>query len=144
VAILAPPERQGEDYAILESVRHDDRVHNYETARRRKDGSLIDVSVTVSPIKDERLKHSSSSDGIETTNRTGDGTAYDKPNSPSPDFITLSWKTRPSNEGRVPSQSRSRLTWVHTRIPVVINNARCQFHCCLRPVGERRKSLGLP
>jgi PAS domain S-box-containing protein len=51
VAILAPPERRGEDYAILERVRLGDRVHNYETIRRRKDGSLIDVSVTVSPIR---------------------------------------------------------------------------------------------
>jgi PAS domain S-box-containing protein len=51
VAILAPPERQGEDYAILEHVRRGDRVHNYETVRRHKDGSLIDVSVTVSPIR---------------------------------------------------------------------------------------------
>jgi PAS domain S-box-containing protein len=51
VAILAPPERRGEDYAILERVQRGDRVHNYETIRRRKDGSLIDVSVTVSPIR---------------------------------------------------------------------------------------------
>jgi PAS domain S-box-containing protein len=51
VAILAPPERRGEDYAILERVRLGDRVHNYETIRRRKDGSPIDVSVTVSPIR---------------------------------------------------------------------------------------------
>jgi PAS domain S-box-containing protein len=51
VAILAPPERRGEDYAILESVRRGDRVHNCETVRRRKNGSLIDVSVTVSPIR---------------------------------------------------------------------------------------------
>jgi PAS domain S-box-containing protein len=51
VAILAPPERRGEDYAILEGVRRGDRVHNCETVRRRKNGSLIDVSVTVSPIR---------------------------------------------------------------------------------------------
>jgi hypothetical protein len=42
-------ERRGEDYAILESVRRGDHVHNCETVRRRKDGSVIDVSVTVSP-----------------------------------------------------------------------------------------------
>jgi PAS domain S-box-containing protein len=51
VVILAPPERRGEDHAILEHVRRGDRVHNYETVRQRKDGSLIDVSVTVSPIR---------------------------------------------------------------------------------------------
>jgi PAS domain S-box-containing protein len=51
VVILAPPERGGEDYAILESVRRGNHVHNYETVRLRKDGSLIDVSVSVSPIR---------------------------------------------------------------------------------------------
>jgi PAS domain S-box-containing protein len=54
VAILAPPERGAEDYAILESVRRGDRIHNYETVRRRKDGSLIDVSLNVSPVRDAR------------------------------------------------------------------------------------------
>jgi PAS domain S-box-containing protein len=51
ITILAPPERRGEDYAILESVRRGDRVAHYETVRQRKDGSPIDVSLTISPIR---------------------------------------------------------------------------------------------
>jgi two-component sensor histidine kinase len=39
--------------AILESIRRGEKVDHYETVRRRKDGSLVDISLTVSPIRDE-------------------------------------------------------------------------------------------
>jgi signal transduction histidine kinase len=39
--------------AILESIRRGEKIHHYETVRRRKDGSLVDISLTVSPIVDE-------------------------------------------------------------------------------------------
>ena len=51
VTVLIPPERLDEEYAILQRVRRGDRVDNFETVRRCKDGSLIDVSLTISPIK---------------------------------------------------------------------------------------------
>ena len=51
LAILIPPERQHEEYAILSRIRRSDRVDHCETVRRRKDGTLIDVSLTVSPIR---------------------------------------------------------------------------------------------
>jgi len=51
VTMLIPPERLDEEYAILERVRRGDRVDNFETVRRHKDGSLIDVSLTISPIR---------------------------------------------------------------------------------------------
>ena len=38
--------------AITERIRRGERIEHYETVRRRKDGSLIDVSLTVSPVKD--------------------------------------------------------------------------------------------
>jgi HWE histidine kinase/PAS domain-containing protein len=41
---------------MLHRVRRGARVDHYETIRRRKDGSLVDVSLTVSPIKDGRGK----------------------------------------------------------------------------------------
>ena len=50
VTMLIPPERLDEEYAILQRVRCGDRVDNFETVRRHKDGSLIDVSLTISPI----------------------------------------------------------------------------------------------
>jgi PAS domain S-box-containing protein len=52
VMILIPSDRQDEEPAILERIRRGERVEHYETVRQRKDGSLIDISLTVSPIKD--------------------------------------------------------------------------------------------
>jgi two-component system CheB/CheR fusion protein len=52
--ILAAPDRKNEMPAILERIRRGETVEHYETVRRRKDGSLIDISLTVSPIRDEK------------------------------------------------------------------------------------------
>ncbi len=52
VTILIPPGREDEESYILARIRHGERIDPYETVRRRKDGSLIDVSLSVSPIKD--------------------------------------------------------------------------------------------
>jgi PAS domain S-box-containing protein len=52
VTILIPADRSDEEPDILERVRRGDRIH-YDTVRRRKDGSLVDISLTVSPIIDE-------------------------------------------------------------------------------------------
>jgi PAS domain S-box-containing protein len=49
-ALLIPAERLDEEYAILQRMRRGGRVDNFETVRRCKDGSLIDVSLTISPI----------------------------------------------------------------------------------------------
>ena len=53
VTILIPPERQNEEPAVLERIRAGERIEHYESVRRRKDGTLFNVSVTHSPIKDE-------------------------------------------------------------------------------------------
>ena len=52
ISILAPPDRLDEMPAILEQIRQGRRVDHYETVRRRKDGKLVSVSLTVSPIRD--------------------------------------------------------------------------------------------
>jgi PAS domain S-box-containing protein len=52
ITILIPPDRHDEEPAILERIRHGERVDHYETVRRRKDGRLLDISLTVSPIRD--------------------------------------------------------------------------------------------
>jgi PAS domain S-box-containing protein len=49
---LIPTDRQEEEEEILEKLRRGERIEHYETVRVRKDGTLIDVSITVSPIKD--------------------------------------------------------------------------------------------
>ena len=53
VAILAPPDHIDEVRGILERIRRGERVHHFETVRRRKDGTLLDISLSVSPIIDE-------------------------------------------------------------------------------------------
>ena len=50
---LIPDDLKYEEDEILAKLRAGERIDHYETIRRRKDGSLIDVSVTISPIKDE-------------------------------------------------------------------------------------------
>jgi len=52
ISILIPEDRQHEEPGILKKVRRGESVDHYQTIRRRKDGKLIDVSVTISPIRD--------------------------------------------------------------------------------------------
>ena len=54
VTLLLPAGRQGEEPAIVERLRHGERVDSFETVRRRKNGQEIHVSVTISPIHDAR------------------------------------------------------------------------------------------
>jgi PAS domain S-box-containing protein len=56
VTILIPTELHDEEPGILARIRRGERIDHYETARRRKDGSLIDISLTVSPVKDSQGK----------------------------------------------------------------------------------------
>jgi PAS domain S-box-containing protein len=50
ITSLIPKDRLHEENTIIDRIRRGERVDHYETARRRKDGSLVDVSLTVSPI----------------------------------------------------------------------------------------------
>jgi PAS domain S-box-containing protein len=52
IQILVPPGHPDEIPRILEEMRRGERIEHYEAVRRSKDGQLIDVSLTVSPIKD--------------------------------------------------------------------------------------------
>ena len=52
ISVLLPPDRPNELMAILERLRRGEGIAHYETVRCTKDGRRIDVSLTVSPIKD--------------------------------------------------------------------------------------------
>lgn len=52
VTILIPPERLVEEMEMMEQVRQGKRIGDYETLRRRKDGTLLNISLAVSPIRD--------------------------------------------------------------------------------------------
>src|SRR6267154_2631127 len=52
ITLIIPPERRDEERMILEQLTRGERVDHFETVRMRKDGSLLDVSLTISPMKD--------------------------------------------------------------------------------------------
>ncbi len=51
VTILIPPDHIDEEPSILARIKAGERIEHYETVRARKDGSLVEISLTVSPIK---------------------------------------------------------------------------------------------
>jgi PAS domain S-box-containing protein len=53
LTMLIPPERFDEEHTILERIMKGQSVEHYETMRQRKDGSLIDISLSISPIRNE-------------------------------------------------------------------------------------------
>jgi PAS domain S-box-containing protein len=50
--ILIPPGREDEEPFVLARIRRGERVEPYDTVRRRKDGTLVDVSISASPVSD--------------------------------------------------------------------------------------------
>jgi PAS domain S-box-containing protein len=52
ITLIIPPERRDEERTILEQVTRGQRIDHFETVRMRKDGTLLDVSLTISPMKD--------------------------------------------------------------------------------------------
>lgn len=52
ITLLIPADRQHEGPAILERIRRGERVEHFETFRRKKDGGLLPISLTVSPLHD--------------------------------------------------------------------------------------------
>ncbi len=51
IAILVPPDRTGEVTDILTRIKRGERIDHFETVRRRKDGGLLPVALTISPIR---------------------------------------------------------------------------------------------
>jgi PAS domain S-box-containing protein len=56
VTMLIPDDRQQEEVMILSRLREGHRVEHFETVRRAKNGRLIDISLTISPVRDESGK----------------------------------------------------------------------------------------
>jgi PAS domain S-box-containing protein len=54
ISIIIPPERRAEFVDILERIRRGEKIDHYETTRLRKDGTRIDVSITVSPVRNKK------------------------------------------------------------------------------------------
>lgn len=56
ISVLFPEDRRNEEIEILRQVTNDVKVEHFETTRKRQDGKLINVSVTISPLKDNNNK----------------------------------------------------------------------------------------
>ncbi len=52
ITLIIPPDRRDEEDHILAQVNRGERLHPFETVRMRKDGTFLNISVTISPIKD--------------------------------------------------------------------------------------------
>jgi PAS domain S-box-containing protein len=50
--LIIPEDRQEEESEILARLRRGERIDHFETVRRRKDGSLLEASLTISPVRD--------------------------------------------------------------------------------------------
>ena len=53
VRMLIPADRQGEEDMVLARIRAGEAITHFETIRQRKDGTLVPISLTVSPIHDD-------------------------------------------------------------------------------------------
>ena len=56
ITMVIPQDRHDEERTILTRIRRGERIEHFETVRQRKHGSLITVSLTVSPVKDAKCK----------------------------------------------------------------------------------------
>ena len=56
ITIIIPPDRLGEEPEILGRLQRGERVDHFETIRKRKDGVLLNISLTISPVKDAQGK----------------------------------------------------------------------------------------
>jgi len=52
ISIIIPAERQDEERKIIEQLKRGERVDHFETIRTRKDGAMLDISLTISPLRD--------------------------------------------------------------------------------------------
>jgi PAS domain S-box-containing protein len=52
ILLIIPPGRRNEEIAIIERLKRGEQVDHFETVRMRKDGGLVDVALTISPMRD--------------------------------------------------------------------------------------------
>ncbi len=54
ITLIIPSDRREEETMILERLRKGQKIEHFETIRRRKDGTSVDISLTISPVKNAR------------------------------------------------------------------------------------------
>src|SRR5688572_7545243 len=56
ITMIIPEDRRSEENGILKRLRRGERIEHFETIRQAKDGRLLNISITVSPVKDDAGK----------------------------------------------------------------------------------------
>jgi PAS domain S-box-containing protein len=56
ISLIIPVDRQSEERTILEKLRRGERIDHFDTVRVRKDGTPLDISLTISPVRDSANK----------------------------------------------------------------------------------------
>ena len=56
MSLIEAPDRRGEEARLLERALAEDTIQQFQTERRRKDGAILQVSITVSPVRDHQGK----------------------------------------------------------------------------------------
>ena len=82
ITTIIPLERHAEEDYVINEIARAGAVDHFETVRCRKDGSLIDVSLTVSPIRAERRHASSARRRSPATSPTASGSSATRSGSP--------------------------------------------------------------
>ena len=52
ISLIIPQNRRNEETVILERIKQGQRIEHFDTVRIRKDGSMLDISLTISPVRD--------------------------------------------------------------------------------------------
>jgi PAS domain S-box-containing protein len=52
ITLIIPADRRDEETTIIESLRRGDRIEHFQTVRQRKDGTFVNISLTISPVRD--------------------------------------------------------------------------------------------
>jgi hypothetical protein len=125
-SLLIPPDRQDEESNILAWLRRGERVDHYETVRMRKDGTLVDISLMISPVKDpkgritgaSKIAHDISPQALRKSNQAlnqqltadlcDDSDAAAQPACSADDFAQLLMKSSPqASKSRAPPVATS-------------------------------------
>jgi PAS domain S-box-containing protein len=132
INILIPGDRADEELGILDRIRHGERIEHYETVRRRKNGELADISLTISQVKNpEGLIIGASKIAPDITRRKRDAELVDTLNRIVGETGALSNGTGKISVTWGLQNQRARLSWQETDGPPVAAPARKGFELML-------------
>ena len=101
ITLIIPAERRAEEDDVLARIRRGERVDHFETVRLTKDGRLVDMSITVSPVKDA-AGHIVGASKSRATSPSGGGSKTQR-------ALLLTREQEARRRGRSPQQAKDEL-----------------------------------